>query len=89
MPEVETKSGNKTSLVDVYEYLPTRIRGRRGRPPSRRLMQLVIKKYDLPVARFGNTTLINPAKGDARLEEFAREAPPVRRGPGRPRTTLR
>jgi hypothetical protein len=74
---------SRPTLVEFYtEYLPSRVPTAR----SKRAKQNIARKYRLPVAYIGNTALIDPQAGDARLAEHAAFQEQPRRG--RPRTSL-
>jgi hypothetical protein len=80
-------SGAGPSLIPFYtDYGPSRFRKNNGEPHKRRSLQIFAKKFDLPLIRAGNCTLIDPAAGDDRLRDFAhRPADKNPRGRGRPR----
>jgi hypothetical protein len=70
-------------LEDFYSvYAPRMFPAAR----TRRGKQNLAKKLRLPLIRAGNTTLIDPSAGDARLRELAIGAQPLTRR-GRPRTS--
>jgi len=76
---------NGAGLVDFYrEYAPSRVPSAK----SRRAQQNIAKRYRLPIIKIGNSVLIDPEAGDARLRELALHHEPVQRRRGRPRTIV-
>jgi hypothetical protein len=68
-------------LVDYYlDYGPSRFG-----PVKRRSLQAKAKEFRLPIIRTGRSSLINPAKGDAQLQQFELHRQPTESRRGRPR----
>jgi hypothetical protein len=70
--------------ISFYDqYLPSRV----PTAKTKRAKQVVARKYRLPVFRLGNTAMIFPKAGDARLAEIAeQQTQPTQRRRGRPRS---
>jgi hypothetical protein len=88
MSDAYDGNANPRCLEDYYAvYGPSRFRKNNGEPHKRRSLQIFAKKFDLPLIRAGNCTLIDPAAGDDRLREHAHRpaaAEPLFRRRGRP-----
>jgi hypothetical protein len=62
------------------------VRGRQGKTPSERQVQLFLKAVRPPTFRFGHTEVLFPSRANAHLARLAEEQnQPPQRGRGRPR----
>lgn len=93
MPQTIQKSAllgeNAPPALELFytEYAPSRFPAAK----TKRAQQSLAKKLRMPLIRAGNSVLIDPVAGDARLRELAKYQPeerqPARRG--RPRLIAR
>jgi hypothetical protein len=85
----DNNESTPTQLEDFYAvYCPRRF----PTAKTKRAKQNIQRKYKIPVARVGNTTLVDPRMADDRLRDLAAamypQPDPTKRGRGRPPAKL-